>query len=80
MQTDGITIEWEEPEQEDIKSYRVYRYERGGKPVAIVTVSHGTERFIDITARKGKLYFYYLTSVHQNGNESLPGREEGIWK
>ncbi len=79
-QTDGITIEWEEPEQDDIKSYRVYRYERGGKPTLVATVSRGTNRFNDITARKGKLYFYYLTSVHQNGNESLAGREEGIWK
>lgn len=79
-QTDGIMIEWEEPDQEDIKSYRVYRYERGGKPTLVTTVSRGTERFNDITARKGKLYFYYLTSVHQNGNESVPGREEGIWK
>ncbi len=79
-QTDGITIEWEEPEQDDIKSYRVYRYERGLKPTLVATVSRGTERFNDITARKGKLYFYYLTSVHLNGNESLPGREEGIWK
>jgi fibronectin type 3 domain-containing protein len=79
-QTDGIMIEWEEPEQEAIKSYRVYRYERGGKPTLVTTVSRGTERFTDITARKGKLYFYYLTSVHQNGNESVPGREEGIWK
>ena len=80
VQPDGITIEWEEPAQEDIKSYRIYRYERGGKPVAVATVSHGTERYIDKTARKGKLYFYYLTSVEENGLESSPGSEEGIWK
>lgn len=80
VQTDGVTIEWEEPDQEDIKSYRIYRYERGGKPTAIGTVTRGTAMFTDNTARKGRLYFYYLTSILGNGLESSPGSEEGIWK
>jgi fibronectin type 3 domain-containing protein len=37
-------------------------------------------KYTDTTALKGKLYFYYLTSVHENGIESTPGKEEGVWR
>ncbi len=78
--TDGITIEWEEPVQNGIVSYKIYRYERGTRPAAIATVMAGTSQYTDTTAQKEKLYFYYLTSVHKNGTESSPGKEEGVWK
>ncbi|TFH49998.1 MAG: hypothetical protein E4G92_00875 [Bacteroidia bacterium] len=80
VQDEGITVEWDEPEQEGIKSYRLYRYERGKAPAIIKTAPHGAVKYTDATAQKGKLYFYYLTSVHENGIESTPGREEGVWR
>jgi fibronectin type 3 domain-containing protein len=80
VQDTGIVVEWEEPDQEGISSYRLYRYERGKAPVMIKTTPRGTAEYTDGGALKGKLYFYYLTSVHENGVESTPGREEGIWR
>ena len=80
VQEDGITVEWDEPQQEGIKSYRLYRYERGKAPALIKTSPRGTVKYTDTAAQKGKLYFYYLTSVHENGIESTPGREEGVWR
>ncbi len=80
VQDEGIVVEWEEPDQEGINSYRLYRYERGKAPVMIRTTPRGTAKYTDAAALKGRLYFYYLTSVHDNGVESTPGREEGIWR
>jgi len=80
VQDDGINVIWEEPAQEGIKSYRLYRYERGKTPVLVGTTPHGTVKYKDTAARKGRLYFYYLTSVHENGLESSPGLEEGVWR
>jgi fibronectin type 3 domain-containing protein len=77
---DAVSVVWEAPEQQDIVSFRLYRYERGKTPVIIATVPQGTTLFTDTTAQRGKLYFYYLTSVHSNGIESSTGKEEGIWR
>jgi len=77
---DSVVIGWEAPEQKEIASYRVYRYQRGKDPVVIGTVPQGTGQFTDTTAKKGSLYFYFVTSVHANGEESSPGKEEGIWR
>jgi len=77
---ESVSVAWEAPEQQDIVSFRLYRYERGKAPAVIATVPQGTTLFNDTTAQKGKLYFYYLTSVHANGSESSTGKEEGIWR
>ena len=77
---DAVMIGWEAPEQKEIVSFRVYRYERGIGPAVIATVPQGSSQCTDTTARKGSLYFYYVTSVHANGEESRPGKEEGIWR
>jgi fibronectin type 3 domain-containing protein len=77
---EGIIIEWEEPLQDGILSYKLYRYQRGGKPVAMAALNSGTTKYTDKTAKRGQLYFYYLTTVLKNGNESNPGREEGVWR
>lgn len=77
---DAVSVAWEAPEQQDIVSFRLYRYERGKTPVIIATVPQGTTLFTDTTAQRGKLYFYYLTSVHANGIESSTGKEEGVWR
>jgi len=77
---DAVVIGWEAPEQEEIVSFRVYRYERGKDPVIIATVPQGASQYTDTTALKGRLYFYFVTSVHSNGTESSPGMEDGIWR
>jgi hypothetical protein len=77
---EGVLIEWEEPVLEGVLSYKLYRYQRGGKPAALATLNPGTAKFTDKTVKKGQLYFYYLTSMLKNGIESNPGREEGVWR
>lgn len=77
---DGLLIEWEEPIMEGIESYKLYRYQRGLKPSVQAVLNSGVTQYTDKTTKKGQLYFYYLTTVLKNGNESEPGREEGIWK
>ena len=77
---DGILLEWEIPYQRQIASYKVYRYQRGQKHQIIATLKPDEVTFVDKTAKKGGLYFYYLTTTTQNGQESKAGRELSVWR
>ena len=78
--SDAVVLEWEAPGQEGIVSYRVYRYERGLKPVLLASLPADSDSYSDTSTQPGKLYFYYLTSVGADGTESAPGEETGIWR
>jgi fibronectin type 3 domain-containing protein len=74
----GISISWESPFQDNIKEFRIYRYERGNEPVQIGKVNFDKTKILDTSPVKGKLYFYYVVSISNGGEESIPSEELGI--
>ncbi len=75
----GILIKWDNSFQKNIKQYKIYRYERGNKPILISSKSASEKsEYLDKDVKKGNLYFYYLSSVDDSNNESIPSQEVGI--
>jgi fibronectin type 3 domain-containing protein len=75
----GIEITWYEGELQNLYGYRIYRYERGKKPIYLGIVRNGSEPvFEDKKVKSGNLYFYYVTSYLISGEESEPSLEVGI--
>ncbi|MEK9137581.1 MAG: hypothetical protein AAB393_10700, partial [Bacteroidota bacterium] len=71
----GISLRWDAAAQENIASCRLYRYERGKKAVKLVEVKPGIMEWTDKKAERGKLYFYYVTTLNNRNAESIPGDE-----
>ena len=62
-QDEGIMITWDEPMNNDIKEYRLYRLEGEAKPKLLGTYQLGTTSAIDKEVKTDTYYVYYLTSV-----------------
>ncbi|MBX7225324.1 MAG: hypothetical protein K1X55_04790 [Chitinophagales bacterium] len=73
---EGIVLEWAKVNDPQVTKYKIYRYQRGQEPVLLNTVTSPT--YLDKTAKKGELYFYYLTSEGEQVKESTPSAEVGI--
>ncbi|MFZ1081294.1 MAG: hypothetical protein WAO19_05140 [Candidatus Kryptoniota bacterium] len=81
LTTAGIMVQWDGTSQPDLKEYRVYRYERRRNPISISTVRPADPlKIIDKSAKKGTLYFYFITAVDAKGVESDRSQEVGIRK
>jgi len=74
----GVELTWDEPFGPEVTGYRVYRYERGREPTRVGSAKPGTATWTDEGATKGRLYFYYLTSLGETGTESGPSSEVGV--
>lgn len=75
----GILVQWDKTLQPALKEYRVYRYERRERPVRISYVPASRElEAPDRGARRGILYFLFVTSLNTKGIESDRSREVGI--
>lgn len=72
LQTDkGVELSWDLVNKDQIKEVFVYRAVKGTKnSLKIGSVPVSTSTYTDFTAEKSKSYFYYLTSVSKNGEES----------
>ncbi|MFN3428260.1 MAG: hypothetical protein ACK41G_11900 [Candidatus Thermochlorobacter sp.] len=75
--TEGVKITWGETVQERLSGYRLYRYERGKTPTVLATLQPDQQEFLDKSAKKGALYFYFITSLEKEG-ESAPSEEVGV--
>ena len=75
----GILVQWDKTLQSSIREYRVYRYQRRLRPIRI-SIRRPAEALetLDKNARKGNLYFYYVTAVNSKGAESERSNEVGI--
>ena len=74
---EGIQLEWTGAIDADLRNYQLYRYQRGQNPILLTTTNAEGKSFLDATAKKGELYFYYLTSKDNKGHESEAGEEIG---
>ena len=76
--TEGILITWTPVTQEGLTGYAIYRYEPGNPPqkIAMPGANHTSKQ--DTNVEKGKLYFYYITSINKTKQESTHSGTERI--
>lgn len=68
---DGVIIKWDAMNQEDITEYKVYRQQRDKEKDFLGSVKKGKPlQLIDRGVNKGELYFYSVTTVDKNQQES----------
>ena len=74
----GILIKWDKSLDKRISQFNLFRYQRGRKPIKIGKFAYlGRNEYLDVSVRKGKLYFYYMNSVTANGVKSEMSKEVG---
>lgn len=77
---EGIRLEWDGSNPDDIAGYKIYRYQRGGNALLLASPAKTETSFTDSSAKAGELYFYYLTSIDDKKRESEPSSEVGVRK
>ena len=70
--TKFITLKWTLPVADDIQSVMVYRAPENGKESLLKTLDPKAESYIDSSAEKGKMYYYFIVIKYKNGLESKP--------
>ncbi len=70
-QTDSVLIRWNAVLRDDINEYRVYRQQRNEEKDFLGSVKKGNQlQLVDRGVKKGELYFYSVTAVDSNQQES----------
>jgi len=69
---------WSKVLSRDILKIKVYRYQRGSKPIVLSILSVNENEYTDSTIKKGELYFYYITFVNKDNKESTPSKEVSV--
>ncbi|HKK27471.1 MAG TPA: hypothetical protein VKB18_05285 [Gemmatimonadota bacterium] len=59
---EGVRVSWD-PAADSAATVRIYRYERGGEAARIGEVPSGDLGYLDRTARLGRRYYYFLTTL-----------------
>jgi len=77
---EGIRLEWDGTNADDVTGYKLYRYQRGSNATLVASPSKTISDYTDKNVKAGELYFYYLTSVDTKKRESEPSAETGIRK
>lgn len=71
---DGVIIKWDPVSEENITEYRVYRQQRDEEMDFLGSVQNGKPlQMSDRGVKKGELYFYSVTAVDKNQQESSSG-------
>jgi hypothetical protein len=72
-----VILEWYPNGEWDLSGYKVYRsYQRAGDYGRIGTVPAGTEFYVDDDVQNGVTYWYAVSAVDSDGNESPLSRDE----
>ncbi len=67
----GVELSWDLTHAEILKEVNIYRVERGAKSATkLGAVKPDANTYTDLTTEMGKSYFYYLTSMGNDGKES----------
>ncbi len=68
--TAGMLINWNKTMQENIKQYKIYRWQNNKSPLLIATLSVDKTSFIDVLYQKDSLNQYAISCVNSNNVES----------
>lgn len=74
----AVELIWTPNLEPDLAGYNVYRREAGGQAVRLNSELVRSALYRDTTATPGHHYFYRITAVDMNGNESLPSPEAEV--
>jgi len=66
----GAFVSWDAPVMPKLKQYRLYRYKPGDKPTLLVNRVPGETQHIDRSSPSPGLYYYAISSVDEEGQES----------
>ncbi|MBC8234846.1 hypothetical protein H8E77_35320 [bacterium] len=70
-ETDGIHIEWDANEEDDITEYKIYRSNQSDEGYQLIATLSKDELFYeDMDVRVETKYYYRVVAVDQNKNES----------
>ena len=73
----GVELSWSEVIGHGLSGFRIYRAAGKGQAIPLATVNAEQQSYIDASAQKGTLYFYWVTTL-VSGQESGKSREIGI--
>jgi fibronectin type 3 domain-containing protein/predicted small lipoprotein YifL len=72
-----VFLTWNENKERDLAGYHVYRsLKAGGEQERITAKPLNRTTFSDETVRQGATYYYSITAVDANGNESARSKEK----
>lgn len=76
-----INLDWDDNDEPDLRSYRIYRGSQSGGPYTrIAEIGAATSSYADVTAPAGATSYYYVTAVDTSNNESPPSNEASAVK
>jgi hypothetical protein len=68
--THSVTLSWTASSSANVTGYKVYRGAVSGGPYALVSSIGAATTFVDSSVQSGQTYFYVVTAVDSNNNES----------
>jgi len=75
----SIIVEWDKPAFKNLKNYKVYRFDSQSRtPLLVQTLPVGINTYKDAGLPKGKDYFYKVSVVDSQNQESILSDEVGI--
>lgn len=75
----SIIVEWDNPAIKNLKNYKVYRFDSQSRtPLLVQTLPVGINTYKDSGLPKGKDYFYKVSVVDSQNQESILSDEVGI--
>ncbi len=77
--SEGVKILWNQIASNAIKSIKIYRSEGNKNSKVIKTISANDEFFIDTSTKKGNLYYYKISYILNDGNESTTSQEASVY-
>ena len=72
---DSVTLDWDANSESDLDSYNVYRSTTSGIYGAAIVTGISVNSYIDNTAVNGTVYYYVVTAVDTDTNESTYSNE-----
>ena len=70
----ALEVSWSPSSEEDLALYRVYRASKGVTPAPVAELPATETTFLDKTAPRGNVFYYTVTAVDKEGNESAPSK------
>jgi fibronectin type 3 domain-containing protein len=70
-----VTLDWSDNNEADLSHYNVYRSTTSGCCWNLIYSSAVTSSYVDHTASNGTTYYYTVTAVDTNNNESVKSNE-----
>jgi len=85
VETGAVRLVWDPVEATDLAGYKIYRVEGSGipistesKPLLLTPTPITTTYFRDTGVNLGISYYYKVTAIDKNGNESAPAKTDWV--